>query len=74
MQVILLEDIRKVGKKGDTVTLKDGYVRNLISKKQAAEFAQPSGKILEQVKKEKRHARDKQTESIRERSFLRYPR
>ncbi|MBQ1377222.1 MAG: 50S ribosomal protein L9 [Lachnospiraceae bacterium] len=37
MQVILLEDIKNVGKKGDEVTLKDGYARNLISKKQVVE-------------------------------------
>ena len=37
MDVILLEDLKNVGKKGDQVTLKDGYARNLISKKQAVE-------------------------------------
>ena len=52
MQVILLEDIRKVGKKGDTVTLKDGYARNLISKKQAAEL---NARTLNDMKLQKRH-------------------
>ena len=52
MDVILLEDIRKVGKKGDTVTLKDGYARNLISKKQAAEL---NAKTLNDIKLQKKH-------------------
>jgi large subunit ribosomal protein L9 len=37
MEVILLQDIKNVGKKGDQVTLKDGYARNLISKNQVVE-------------------------------------
>ena len=52
MEVILLEDIRKVGRKGDTVTLKDGYARNLISKKQAAEL---NAKTLNDIKLQKKH-------------------
>lgn len=52
MDVILLEDIRKVGKKGETVTLKDGYARNLISKKQAAEL---NAKTLNDMKLQRQH-------------------
>ncbi len=37
MEVILLEDIRNVGKKGDQVKLKDGYARALLAKKQVVE-------------------------------------
>jgi len=37
MDVILVQDVKNVGKKGETVNLKDGYARNLISKKQAVE-------------------------------------
>ena len=36
MELILLTDIKTLGKKGDQVSVKDGYGRNLISKKQAA--------------------------------------
>ena len=38
MEVILLEDVKNVGKKGDVVKVNDGYGRNvLIKKKQAVE-------------------------------------
>lgn len=33
MKVILLEDVKSVGKKGDIVNLSDGYARNCIIKK-----------------------------------------
>lgn len=33
MQVILLEDVKSLGKKGELVKVSDGYGRNLISKK-----------------------------------------
>jgi len=33
MEVILLEDVKNVGKKGERVTLSDGYARNCIIKK-----------------------------------------
>lgn len=36
MQVILLTDVKNLGKAGETVTVKDGYGRNLLAKKQAA--------------------------------------
>ena len=33
MKVVLLEDVRKVGKKGDVVTVYDGYGQNFLIKK-----------------------------------------
>ncbi len=33
MKVILLEDVKSVGKKGDVVEVSDGYARNVILKK-----------------------------------------
>lgn len=38
MKVILLEDVKSVGKKGETVTVSDGYARNcLLAKKLGVE-------------------------------------
>ena len=33
MEVILLEDVKSLGKKGEIVTINDGYARNFILKK-----------------------------------------
>ena len=33
MKVILLEDVKSLGKKGEVVNLSDGYARNFIFKK-----------------------------------------
>ena len=33
MEVILLEDVKSLGKKGQVVTVNDGYARNFIFKK-----------------------------------------
>ncbi|MCM1159159.1 MAG: 50S ribosomal protein L9 [Bacteroidales bacterium] len=51
MEVILLEDVKNVGKKGDVVKVNDGYARNvLIKKKQALEA---TGKNLNDLKLKK---------------------
>lgn len=39
MQVILLQDIKGTGKKGDVVNVSDGYARNFLLKKKLAEPA-----------------------------------
>lgn len=51
MEVILLEDVKNVGKKGEVVKVNDGYGRNvLIKKKQALEA---TGKNLNDLKLKK---------------------
>ena len=52
MEVILLEDVRALGRKGDTVTVKDGYGRNLVSKKLAAEA---TAKVKNDMRLQKQH-------------------
>ena len=39
MQVILLQDIKGTGKKGDVVTVSDGYARNFLIKQKLAQPA-----------------------------------
>ena len=52
MEIILLEDVRALGRKGDTVTVKDGYGRNLVSKKLAAEA---TAKVKNELRLQKLH-------------------
>ncbi|MFC1576362.1 50S ribosomal protein L9 [Candidatus Omnitrophota bacterium] len=57
MEVILLKDVKSLGKEGDTVKVKDGYARNyLVPKKIAMPYAPGAVKVLEA--KRKKAARD----------------
>ena len=51
MEVILLEDVKNVGKKGEVVTVNDGFGRNVLIKKKQAELA--PGKYLNDLKLKK---------------------
>lgn len=63
MDVILLQDVKNVGKQGDQVTLKDGYARNLISKKQAAEA---TARVRNDLKLKKQHEEKVAEEKLKE--------
>lgn len=53
MQIILTEDVKSLGKKGDVVKVSDGYARNFIlPKKLGLEATDKNMKILEQQKAE----------------------
>lgn len=41
MKVILLEDVKSVGKKGEVVEVNDGYARNCLLKKKVGVEATP---------------------------------
>lgn len=53
MEVILLEDVEKLGKKGDRVQVKDGYARNYLIPKKIAFPATPSG--IKRFEEEQKH-------------------
>ena len=57
MEVILLADVKKVGKKNQTVNVSDGYANNfLFPKKLAVPVSKKSVEILENQKEEARQA------------------
>lgn len=63
MNVILLQDIDKLGALGDEIAVKDGYARNyLIPRKMAVEATSGALKILEKKKKEKAQLEQKARE------------
>ena len=53
MKVILLQDVKKVGKKNDIVNVADGYGQNFLIKNNLAVLATEHGKkwLLKQKKK-----------------------
>ena len=58
MQVVLLEDVKALGKKGQVVKVNDGYARNFIFPKHLGEEATPANlaKLAAQKKKEEKVA------------------
>ena len=54
MEVILLEDVKSLGKKGDIVNVSDGYARNAILPKKLG--VEATGKNLNDLKLQNQHA------------------
>lgn len=54
MQVILLQDVKALGKKGDIVKVSDGYARNMILPKKLG--VEANGKNLNDLKLQNQHA------------------
>jgi len=52
MKIILLEDVKKQGKKGDIINVKDGYGSYLINNKKAVLETKGSKKVLDMQNKE----------------------
>ncbi len=61
MKVILLEDVKKVGKKGELVEVKDGFARNVLFRKNQAMEATPKA-LNEYDLKKKADAKRRQEE------------
>jgi len=56
MQIILIQDVEKLGHKDDIITVKDGYARNYLMPKKLAIIATESAKkILAENKKQRAH-------------------
>lgn len=52
MQVILLQDVKKLGKKGDVINTSDGYARNYLFPRKLAEEANNDNLHILNAKKE----------------------
>ncbi|MBU5454296.1 50S ribosomal protein L9 [Caproiciproducens sp. MSJ-32] len=52
MKVILLQDVKKLGKKGDVVNISDGYARNFLFPRKLAEEANDTNMHILNMKKE----------------------
>jgi len=63
MKIILTEDIDRLGKIGDVVSVKEGYARNYLFPKNKAKEATPSNmKLLEALKKKAADEENKKLE------------
>jgi large subunit ribosomal protein L9 len=68
MKVILLEDVKNIGKKGEIINAKDGYARNyLFPKKLAIEATEANLRSLEAAKRRKE---EKENELLQEAKAL----
>ena len=64
MEVILLEDVKTLGKKGQIVKINDGYARNFVLPKKLGIEATP--KILMTLSYRRREKKKKQQRSLQE--------
>lgn len=58
MKVILVQDVKKVGKKGDIVNVADGYGQNFLIKNKLAVLATETGKNIVAQDKENQRLQD----------------
>lgn len=66
MKVILLEDVKKQGKKGQTINVKDGYGSYLITNKLAVLETKGSKKVLDMQNQKAKEEADKQLADCQE--------
>ena len=64
MKIILLKDVKNVGKKGDVVEASDGYARNFLFPRKLAQVATAENlHIVNQKKENERRAKLEETEA-----------
>ncbi len=69
MQVILVEDVHKLGYKNDVVTVKNGYGRNFLIPQGLAKMATPSA--MKQLEEEIRQQKAKEAQVIADATSIR---
>jgi len=71
LQVILKQDVEKLGKRGDIVKVSDGYARNYLIPRGLAEEATPDKiKALEEIKRTEEKRAKKMELEAREKAKL----
>lgn len=69
MKVILLEDVDRLGKVGEVITVKEGYARNYLIPNNKAKIATPGNmKILEAIKKKRALEESKKLDEVKKRA------
>lgn len=63
MKVILLEDVKKVGKKGEVVQVSDAYARNVLFAKKVA--VEANNKNLNDLKLQNKHKEKMEVENLK---------
>lgn len=67
MEVILLDDVKGTGKKGETVKVSDGYARNFLLKRKLAQVATNTNKnVAQQAQKAQEFHRQEELAAFRE--------
>ena len=69
MKVILLQDVKALGKKGDVVNVSDGYARNMLLKKGIGKEANGQNINEEKVAKENLEAAKKLAEEMKDKEI-----
>ncbi len=71
MQIILLQNVKNLGKRGDVKNVSDGYARNFLFVKKLAEKATEDNiRKLEKIKKEKTEHETMELEELRKKAEL----